>query len=55
MATQSNTLAWRIPMDRRAWGAVVHGVAKSQKPRKSEMTEQVCTHRAVKEVSKEAP
>ena len=23
-------LAWRIPMDRGAWGATVHGVAKSQ-------------------------
>ena len=22
-------LAWRIPMDRGAWGATVHGVAKS--------------------------
>ena len=30
MATHSNTLAWRIPMDRGAWQASVHGVAKSQ-------------------------
>ena len=30
MATHSNILAWRIPMDRGAWGATVHGVAKSQ-------------------------
>ena len=22
--------AWRIPMDREAWGAVVHGVAKNR-------------------------
>ena len=29
MATQSSILAWRIPMDRGAWGATVHGVAKS--------------------------
>ena len=29
MATHSSTLAWRIPMDRGAWQAVVHGVAKS--------------------------
>ena len=30
MATHSSILAWRIPMDRGAWGATVHGVAKSQ-------------------------
>src|SRR5574337_230804 len=30
MATQSSILAWRIPMDRGAWGATVHGIAKSQ-------------------------
>ena len=30
MATHSRILAWRIPMDRGAWGAIVHGVAKSQ-------------------------
>ena len=29
MATHSNILAWRIPMDRGAWQATVHGVAKS--------------------------
>ena len=29
MATHSSTLAWRIPMDRGAWWAAVHGVAKS--------------------------
>ena len=28
--THSSVLAWRIPMDRRAWRATVHGVAKSQ-------------------------
>ena len=26
----SSILAWRIPMDRRAWWSTVHGVAKSQ-------------------------
>ena len=30
MATHSSTLAWRIPKDRAAWWATIHGVAKSQ-------------------------
>ena len=30
MATHSSVLAWGIPMDRGAWWAAVHGVAKSQ-------------------------
>ena len=30
MATYSSILAWRIPLDRGAWWATVHGVAKSQ-------------------------
>ena len=30
MATHSSILAWRLPMDRGAWGAIVHGLAKSQ-------------------------
>ena len=29
MATHSSILAWRIPMDRRAWWATVHEVAES--------------------------
>jgi len=28
MATHSSILAWRIPMDRTAWWATVHGVAR---------------------------
>ena len=30
MATHSSILAWRIPMDRGAWRATVHGVTKSR-------------------------
>ena len=30
MATHSSILAWRIPMDRGAWRAAVHGFAKSR-------------------------
>ena len=30
MATHSSVLAWRIPMDRGAWWATVHGVPESQ-------------------------
>ena len=37
MATHSSILAWKIPMDRGAWWAAVHRVAKSQ-------TEQLSTH-----------
>ena len=30
MATHSSILAWRIPTDRGAWRAIVHGVAQSR-------------------------
>ena len=30
MATHSNILTWRIPMDRGAWQATVYGVTKTQ-------------------------
>ena len=30
IATHSSILAWRIPMDRGAWRAIVHGVTKSR-------------------------
>ena len=30
METHSSILAWRIPMDKGAWRATVHGVTKSQ-------------------------
>ena len=29
LTTDSSILAWRIPMDRGAWGATVHQLAKS--------------------------
>ena len=30
MATHCSILAWRIPIDRGAWWAIVHGLVKSQ-------------------------
>ena len=30
MATHSGILAWRITMDRGAWQAIIHGIAKNQ-------------------------
>ena len=30
MATHSSILAWRIPMDRGAWQAIVHAIAKNR-------------------------
>ena len=38
MATDSSILTWRIPMDRGAWQAAVHGGQKE-----SDMTEQLST------------
>ena len=29
MAIHSSILAWRIPMDRGAWQATVHGIARA--------------------------
>ena len=34
MATHSSILAWRINLDRGAWQATIHGVAKSWTPLK---------------------
>ena len=47
MATQPSILAWRIPMDRGAWRATVHGLGKNSDSKHS--TEQhiyvcVCVH-----------
>ena len=30
MATHSSVVAWRIPMDRGAWQAIIHRVAKNR-------------------------
>ena len=38
-AALSNILAWRIPMDRGAWQASVHGVTKSQTRLKKRSTQ----------------
>ena len=43
MATHSNILAWRIPMDRGAWRAIVYGVAKSW-TRLSDQAQHSTTH-----------
>ena len=37
MATHSSMLAWRIPLDRGAWRAIVHEVTES------DMTQQLTT------------
>ena len=41
MATHSGILAWRIPTERRAWWAIVHGVKKEM-----DTTERLSTHTA---------
>ena len=38
MATHSSMLAWRIPLDRGAWRAIVHEVTES------DMTQQLTQH-----------
>ena len=44
METYSSILAWRIPIDRGAWRAAVHRVAKSRTCRKeSDMTGRLST------------
>ena len=40
MATHSSILAWRIPMDRGACWATVHGVAKTQTLLSNQYTEE---------------
>ena len=50
MAPHSSTLAWKIPMDRGAWWASVHGVAKSQ-TRLSDFTFTFHSHALEKEMA----
>ena len=45
MATHSSILAWRIPTDRGAWQAIVHGVAELDK---TEVTWHAHTHTPIK-------
>ena len=40
IATHSSILAWRIPMDRGAWQAIVHGIANSQ----TQLSDKAHTH-----------
>ena len=53
MATHSSIFAWRIPMDRGAWRAIVHGVAESDKTEplstmlNIQMNKQVCPTRNI--------
>ena len=47
MATHSSILAWRIPMDRGAWRATVHGVAElTDLPTKHTHQGVSCMHKA---------
>ena len=48
MVTHSSILAWRIPMDRGAWQATVHGVSKSN------TTEQLSTAQDVNQFYKQS-
>ena len=40
MATHSGILAWRTPVDRGAWWAIVYGVAKSR----TQLSRHLCKH-----------
>ena len=50
MATHFNILAWRIPMDRGAWGATVHGVARSDT---TEVTQHTVMHQGLGDLQEE--
>ena len=53
MATHASILAWRIPRDRGAWGATVHGVTKSQT--RLSMLVVGCTHKRRGGAEEEGP
>ena len=44
MATHSNIQAWRIPMDRGAWWATIHGAAKSWTRLSDKVCARACIH-----------
>ena len=46
MATHSSILAWRIPIDKGAWWATVHGVTKSRTGLSDQAQFLVCRKRA---------
>ena len=51
MATHSSIFAWRIPMDRGAWQATVHGITKSWTVKKASTEELMLLNRGVGEDS----
>ena len=53
MATYFSVLAWRIPMDREAWWAIVHGVTKSGTRQKQLSTAQLYVY-MVQKVKRES-
>ena len=52
MATHSSILAWRIPMNRGAWWATVHGITKSRTQLSNWHTYQLYFNKAVKTKNK---
>ena len=48
MATHSSILAWRVPMDRRAWQGRVHGGGGSQRVGHNLVDTHTHTHTAYK-------
>ena len=45
MANYSNILSWRIPLDRGAWPAAVHGVAKSRTRLSDQAQDSICFYK----------
>ena len=42
MTTQSNILAWRIPVNRGAWWATVHGAPELDTTEATKYTQEIC-------------